>query len=55
MTEVVKTPAGTFKDVMKQEETNPEEPGHIDYKYYAPGVGIVKEEANMLLVKWGKE
>lgn len=55
LTEVVETPAGHFKDVMKQEETNPEEPGHIDYKYYAPGMGMVKEEGNMLLVEHGRK
>jgi uncharacterized membrane protein YkoI len=55
LNEVVETPAGKFTEVMKQEETNPEEPGHVDYKYYAPGVGMVKEEGTMLLVKYGKK
>lgn len=53
--ETVETPAGTFKDVMKQEETNPEEPGRVDHKYYAPGVGMVKEEGNLVLTKYGKK
>jgi hypothetical protein len=54
-TEVVETPAGTFRGVLKQKETNPEEPGHVDYKYYAPGVGMVKEEANLVLTRFGRK
>jgi hypothetical protein len=54
-TAVVETPAGTFRDVLKQEETNPEEPGHRDHKYYAPGVGLVKEEETLLLVRYGRK
>ncbi len=55
LTEVVETPVGTFREVLKQEETNPEEPGNVDTKYYAPGVGMVKEEGSMVLVKHGKK
>ena len=52
---VVETPAGTFKDVLHLEETNPEEPGHTEHKYFAPGVGLVKEEENLVLVRYGKK
>jgi hypothetical protein len=53
--EVVETPAGTFRDVLKQEETNPLEPGHVDHKYYAPGIGMVKEEETLVLTKFGRK
>jgi hypothetical protein len=34
-------PAGTYTNVLKVKEAHPE--GEIEYKYYAPGVGVVKE------------
>ncbi len=40
----VTTPAGTYDDCIKTEDWNALEPGVIEYKYYAPGVGFVKEE-----------
>lgn len=42
MTEVVETPAGAFSNVVKVRETTPLEPAARDFKYYAPGVGLVK-------------
>jgi hypothetical protein len=36
-------PAGTFNDVVKVDETSPLEPGHISEKWYAPGVGLIKD------------
>jgi hypothetical protein len=52
MTETMKTPAGNFMDVLKTEETTPLEPKGKEYKYYAPGVGLIKDE-NLLLMKYG--
>jgi hypothetical protein len=52
MKETVDTIAGTFKDCLKIEETNPLEPGNKEYKYYARGVGPVND-ANAELVKYG--
>lgn len=49
MAEVVKrgarvtTPAGTFDDVVVTKEWTPLEPKVVEKKYYAPGVGVVKE------------
>jgi hypothetical protein len=40
---VVQTPAGEFKNCLKVEETTPLEPGKKEYKYYAPGVGLVQD------------
>jgi hypothetical protein len=53
VTETVETIAGTFKNCIKVEETTPLEPGIKDYKYYAPGVGLVND-SNAELVKYGK-
>jgi hypothetical protein len=37
------TPAGKFTGVLKTEETTPLEPGAREAKYYAPGVGLLKD------------
>lgn len=39
--ETVVTPAGTFTGAIKVKETTRLEPGNVEYKWYAPGVGIV--------------
>jgi hypothetical protein len=36
--------AGTYQDVLKTEDWNPLEPEVVEHKYYAPGVGLVREE-----------
>jgi hypothetical protein len=43
LSETVKTPAGEFTNCLKLKETTPLEPGVTDYKYYAPGVGMVQD------------
>lgn len=53
VSETVKTPAGEFKNCLKVEETTPLEPGAKEYKYYAPGIGLV-QEGSLKLVKYGK-
>jgi hypothetical protein len=50
--ETLKTPAGEFKDCLKVRETTPLEKGAIEYKLYAPGVGLIKD-ASLLLVEYG--
>jgi hypothetical protein len=50
VSEKVQTPAGTFDKCVKTLETTPLEKGVHDYKWFAPGVGIVKD-AEMVLVK----
>ena len=47
------TPAGTFKQVLKTEETNPLKPGEKEFKFYAPGIGLIQDEA-IKLVKYTK-
>jgi hypothetical protein len=39
------TPAGTFSNVLKTEETNPLEPGEREFKLYAPRIGLIQDEA----------
>ena len=39
----VSTPAGRYANCLKVEETTPLEPGAKEYKYYAPGVGLVQD------------
>ena len=36
-----KVPAGTFRNCVKTEDTTPLEPGVVEYKYYARGIGHV--------------
>ena len=53
LTEVVDTPAGTFQNVLKSEETTPLEPGVVEYKYYSSEVGLIQDET-LKLVKYVK-
>jgi hypothetical protein len=43
------TPAGTFDQVLKTKETNPLEPDEKEFKFYAPGIGLIQEEAIKLV------
>jgi hypothetical protein len=51
MTETVETPAGTFENCLKIEETNPID-GETEYKYYAAGIGIIQDE-DLKLTSYG--
>ncbi|HEV8386330.1 MAG TPA: hypothetical protein VGQ03_01785 [Nitrososphaera sp.] len=42
--EVLNVPAGNFEKVLKVEETTPLESGEKEYKYYAPGIGLLQDE-----------
>lgn len=46
------TPAGTFTNCLKTEETTPLEPKEKEYKFYAPGIGLIQDE-DLLLTKYG--
>ena len=41
--EIVKTPGGTFEGCVHLRETTPLERG-VSHKYYAPGIGIIKDD-----------
>jgi hypothetical protein len=45
----IKVPAGTFKNCLHTKESSALESG-VEDKYYAPGVGIIKD-ADFVLVK----
>ena len=49
VSETVKTPAGEFNHCLKVEETTPLEPGAKEYKYYAAGVGLLRDGALKLV------
>jgi hypothetical protein len=53
LSETVRTPAGEYTNCVKVKETTPLEPFVTDYKYYAPGIGMVQDGA-LKLVKFGK-
>lgn len=44
----LKTPAGTFKDCIRVEETSAIDPNDKCYKTYAPGVGLIQDEDLLL-------
>ena len=52
MSEIVKTPAGEFTKCLKVEETTPLQPFITEFKYYAKGIGIVRD-GSLKLVKVG--
>jgi hypothetical protein len=51
--QTVTTPAGKFTNCLKVRESTPLEPDKKEYKYYAPGVGLV-QDGELKLVKHGK-
>jgi hypothetical protein len=52
LTETLKVPAGNMSNVMKTFETSAVETGAREYKYYAKGIGLLKDE-DMALVRHG--
>ncbi len=43
LTDTLTTTAGNFRGLLKVLETTPLEPGVREFKYYAPGVGLVRD------------
>jgi hypothetical protein len=52
LTETCKTAAGTFKNCMKVKGTSGMDSKKLEYKYYAPKIGLVQDD-NLRLVKYG--
>lgn len=52
LSETVETPAGTFENCLRVEESTPLEPDELEYKWYAPGIGLVRD-SDLLLVESG--
>jgi hypothetical protein len=42
--ESVEVPAGSYDDVLVTEDSTPLDPDIVEHKFYAPGVGVVREE-----------
>jgi hypothetical protein len=40
---VVETPLAQFQHALKTRETTPLEPGNVEFKYYAPGIGLIRD------------
>lgn len=53
LSETLKTPAGEFKNCLKTEDGSQIETAK-EFKFYAPGVGLIKEES-LQLVRYGFE
>lgn len=51
ISDVVETPAGTFTNCARIEETTPLEPGAKELKVHAPGIGLI-QDANLKLVQY---
>jgi hypothetical protein len=51
---VLETPAGRFEHCLVAEESSPLEPGSHEFKIYAPGIGLIKDES-LLLVRYGTD
>lgn len=52
LSETCKTPAGTFSGCLKVKEGSALEPLASEYKYHAPGIGLVRDE-DLQLVRYG--
>jgi hypothetical protein len=52
MNQTVATPAGSFSGCVKMRETTPLEPKALEFKLYAPGIGLVQDDT-LLLVQYG--
>ena len=52
LNETCETPAGRFSDCLKVKEDTPLEAGAGEYKYHAPGVGLVQDE-DLRLTRYG--
>jgi hypothetical protein len=46
------TPAGTFQNCLKIKETTPLEPDALEFKIYAPGIGLIQDEF-LVLTSYG--
>ena len=46
------TPGGAFEHVLEVQEGSELSPAEVEYKYYAPGVGLIRDE-DLLLTSYG--
>ena len=50
---IFQTPVGLFNSCVIVEDSNFKEPPRIEYKVYAPGIGIISDET-LIITKYGK-
>jgi hypothetical protein len=50
--EMLEVPAGKYQNCLKTEETTPLEPKSKEYKYYAPGIGLIRD-GDLQLTQYG--
>jgi hypothetical protein len=53
LSETVQTRAGNFSDCLQTKETTPLEKDTVEYKFYAAGVGLVRD-GELFLTSYGK-
>jgi hypothetical protein len=53
LSEPLTTRAGKFENCLQTKETTPLKQSEVGYKFYAPGVGLVRD-GNLLLTRYGK-
>lgn len=49
LNDTLETPAGEFANVLRTEETNPLKPEEREFKYFAPGIGLIQDETLQLV------
>lgn len=49
LTATVQTPAGRFTGCLRTRETTPLEPGEVEFKSYARGIGLIQDEVLRLI------
>lgn len=52
LSETMRTPRGVFARCLKTKETTPLHPDEVEYKWYAPGIGLIRDE-NATLTRYG--
>lgn len=52
ISETVQVPAGNYLACIKMEETTPLEPKNKEYKFYAPGIGLIRD-GDLQLTQYG--
>ncbi|MEX2281579.1 MAG: hypothetical protein WEE89_03715 [Gemmatimonadota bacterium] len=52
MTDTLTVPAGAMRKLLRVRESSPLEPGVSEYKFYAPGIGLL-QDGSMKLVRYG--
>jgi|RhiMethySRZTD1v2_1073278.scaffolds.fasta_scaffold10302_14 hypothetical protein len=52
LSETVDTPAGKFENCLKEKDTDGLDPEEVAYRYYAPGIGQVRDD-KLNLIRYG--